>query len=136
MGDRGGCATGPYRTPTALGHSTKTGSYRSSTKYIKNKNKKPTGRLPKCKDKEHGPNERTEQNSRKRLNKMATSKLLDTEFKTLVVRMLKELSEVLSSLKKIQSETKYTLIKIKNNLQGNNSRVDEAEDQIDDMEHK
>ena len=31
---------------------------------------------------------------------------------------------------------KHTLIEIKNNLQGNNSRVDEAENQINDMEHK
>ena len=40
--------------------------------------------------------------------------------------MLKELSEDLDSIKKIQSETKKTLIEIKNNLQGNNSRVDES----------
>ena len=31
---------------------------------------------------------------------------------------------------------KDTLIEIKNNLQGNNSRVDEAEDQINDLEYK
>ena len=31
---------------------------------------------------------------------------------------------------------KNTLIEIKNNLQGNNSRVDEAENQISDLEHK
>ena len=31
---------------------------------------------------------------------------------------------------------KDTLTEIKNNLQGNNSRVDEAENQINDMEHK
>ena len=31
---------------------------------------------------------------------------------------------------------KDTLIKIKNNLQGNNSRVDEAENQINYLEHK
>ena len=37
--------------------------------------------------------------------------------------MLKELSEDLSSINKTQSETKDTLIEIKNNLQGNNSRV-------------
>ena len=67
---------------------------------------------------------------------MEISNLSDAEFKTLVIRMLKELTYDLNSIKKIQSETKYTLIKIKNNLQGNNSRVDEAEDQIDDMEHK
>ena len=29
-----------------------------------------------------------------------------------------------------------TLIEIKNNLQGKNSRLDEAENQINDMEHK
>ena len=31
---------------------------------------------------------------------------------------------------------KDTLIGIKNNLQGNNSRVDEAKNQINDLEHK
>ena len=31
---------------------------------------------------------------------------------------------------------KDSLIEIKNNLQGNNSRVDEAENQINDLEHK
>ena len=42
--------------------------------------------------------------------------LSDAEFKTLVIRMFKELSEDLSTIKKIQSETKDTLIEIKNNL--------------------
>ena len=55
---------------------------------------------------------------------------------TLFIRMLKELSEDLNSIKKIQSEMKDTLIEIKNNLQGNNSRVDETENQIDDLKHK
>ena len=63
----------------------------------------------------------------KELNKMETSNLSDAEFKTLVRRMLKELREDINSIKKTQSETKDTLIEIKNNLQGNNSRVDEAE---------
>ena len=31
---------------------------------------------------------------------------------------------------------KDTLIEIKNNLQGNNSRVDEAQNQINDSKHK
>ena len=52
------------------------------------------------------------------------------------IRILKELSEDLSSIKKIQSETKDTLTEIKNNLQGNNSRVDEAVNEINDLEHK
>ena len=74
---------------------------------------------------------------------MATSKLLDTEFKTLVIRVLSELSENFNSIKegmetirKNQSELKDTLIKIKNNLQGISSRVDEAENQISDLEYK
>ncbi|KAF6074950.1 hypothetical protein HJG60_009360 [Phyllostomus discolor] len=52
------------------------------------------------------------------------------------IRMLKELSEDLSSIKKTQSETKDTLIEIKNDVQGNNSRVDEAKNQTSDLEHK
>ena len=72
----------------------------------------------------------------KELNAMETSNLLDAELKTLVIRMLKELSEDLSSIKEIQSEMKDTLIEIKNNLQGNNNRLDEAENQINDLEHR
>ena len=72
----------------------------------------------------------------KELNKMEISNLSDAEFKTLFIRMLKELSEDLRSIKKIHSEMKDTVIEIKNNLQGNNSRVDEAENLINDLEHK
>ena len=67
---------------------------------------------------------------------MEISNLSDAEFKTLVVRMLKELSEDLSSIKKVKSKTKDMLIGIKNNLQGNYSRVDETKNQINDLEHK
>ena len=49
------------------------------------------------------------------INEMEISNLSDAEFKTLFVRMLKELSEDLSSIKKTQSEMKDTLIEIKNN---------------------
>ena len=50
--------------------------------------------------------------------------------------MLKEFSEDLNSIKMIQLEAKNTLIEIKNNLQGNNSRVEKAENQISDFKHK
>ena len=40
----------------------------------------------------------------KELNEMEISNLSDAEFKTLVIRMLQELNEDLSSIKKIQSE--------------------------------
>ena len=67
---------------------------------------------------------------------MEISNLSDAEFKTLIIRMLKELSWYFKSIKMIQSGMKETLIEIKNNLQGINSGVDEAEDQINDLEHK
>ena len=62
----------------------------------------------------------------KELHGMETSNLSDAEFKIQVIRMLKEISEDLNSIKNIHSEMKDTLIEIKNNLQGNNNRVDEA----------
>ena len=49
----------------------------------------------------------------KELNKMEISNLSDPEFKTLLITMLKELSEDLKSIKKIQSDMKDTLIEIK-----------------------
>ena len=52
------------------------------------------------------------------------------------MRMVKELSEDLDGIKKIQSETKDTLTEVKNNLHENNNRVDEAENQINDLEYK
>ena len=52
----------------------------------------------------------------KEINKMEIKQSSDAEFKTLGIRMLKELSEDLDSIKKIKSETKDTLIEIKNNL--------------------
>ena len=80
----------------------------------------------------------------KELDKMEISNLSDAEFKTLLIKMLKELSEEHSSIKKIQSEMKDSLTEIKNNLQGKNSRDTsrdlnlsfEAEIQINDMKHK
>ena len=53
----------------------------------------------------------------KELNEMEISNLSDAEFKTLVISMLKQLSEDLSSIKRTQSEMKDTLSEIKNNLQ-------------------
>ena len=72
---------------------------------------------------------------KKKLNKMEISNLTDAQFKSLVITLLKEHSEDVNNIEKIQSEMKDTLIEIKNNLQGNNSRVNKAEDQINDLEH-
>ena len=53
---------------------------------------------------------------------MKINNLSDAECKTLVIRMLKELSEDLNSVRNIQSETKDPLSEIKN--------------QINNLEHK
>ena len=71
----------------------------------------------------------------KELNEMDISNQSDAKLKTPLIRMLKELSEDLNSIKKTQSEMKDTLIKIKNNLQGINTRG-EAKNQICDLEHE
>ena len=52
----------------------------------------------------------------KELNKMEVSNLSDADFKTLFIRMLKDLSEDLRSIKKIHSEMKDILNEIKSNL--------------------
>ena len=47
---------------------------------------------------------------------MEINNLSDTEFKTLVTRMLKELIGYFDSIKKTQAEIKVTLNEIKKNL--------------------
>ena len=72
----------------------------------------------------------------KEVNKIEISNLSDAEFKTLVIRMLRELIGYFNSIKKTQAKINFTLSEIKNNLQVINSGVDEAENQINDLEHK
>ena len=73
---------------------------------------------------------------KKGLNKMETNNLCDTQFKSQIVRMLKELSEDLDSTERKQSEMRDTLIEMKNNLQGVNNKIDEVKNQISDLEYK
>ena len=61
----------------------------------------------------------------KELNEMEISYLTDAEFETLVIRMLKELTGYLNSIKETWVEMKVTLSEIKKNLQGTNSGRDE-----------
>ena len=51
----------------------------------------------------------------KEINVMERSNLSDAEFKTLVIRMLKELGRHFNSIKMIQSEMKEALTEIKTN---------------------
>ena len=67
---------------------------------------------------------------------MMIRNLLDVEFKTLVIRILKELTGYFNSIKKTQAEMKLTLSEIKKNVQGINSKVNEIKDQINDLEQK
>ena len=48
----------------------------------------------------------------KELNEMEINSLSDAEFKTLVIRMLKELIGYFQIIKKIQAEVKFTLSEI------------------------
>ena len=72
----------------------------------------------------------------KELKKMEISNLLDTKFKILVIRMLQELIGYFNAVRKTQEEMKVALSEIKKNLQGTNSGEDEAENHINDLEHK
>ena len=69
----------------------------------------------------------------KELNEMEIANLSDAEFKTLVIRMLKELTDYGNNIKE---GMKVTLSEIKKNLQGTNSEGKEAWIQINDGRHK
>ena len=82
--------------------------------------------------KKYGPNERIDQNSRKRTKRNENKESFRCRIQNTSYEDAQELREDLNSIKQIQSEMKDTLSEIKNNLQGNNSRVDEAENQINE----
>ena len=65
----------------------------------------------------------------KELSNEELHNLLDAEFKTLVVRMLTEITEFGHKMKAIQSE-------IKENIQGTNSEEKETRTQINNLEQK
>ena len=88
-----------------------------------------------------------EKSPEKELNEIEASNLPDIDFKTMIIRMLKELSEHFNKeiasikkeielIKKNQSEMKNTIPEMKTTLEGINSRLDEAEDQIRNLEDK
>ena len=66
----------------------------------------------------YNPNERMKQTSEKELNGTEIANLSDTEFKTLVIRILRELTEYGNNIKE---EVKITQSEINKNLQGTNS---------------
>ena len=70
------------------------------------------------------------------LNEIEIINLSDAEFKTLVIRLLREHIKYGNSIKKTQAEMKVALNEIKKNLQGTNSEGGEAKNQINGLEHK
>ena len=72
----------------------------------------------------------------KELTKMEITNPSDAGFKTLMIRMLKELIDYSNNIKKTREEMKITLSEMKKNLQETNSGGDEARIQINDLEHK
>ena len=64
---------------------------------------------------------------------MDIANLSDAEFKTLVIRMLRDLIEYGKSWRE---EMKATLSEIKKNPQGTNSKRKEAWGQVNELEHK
>ena len=57
---------------------------------------------------------------------LGATNLSDAEFKTLMIRMLQELTGYFNSIKKTQAEMKVTPSEIKKNLQGTSSGVHKA----------
>ena len=74
-----------------------------------------------------------EQNKTQKMNQTEIVNLLDVEFKTLLIRMLRELTEY---GKCIREEMKATLSEIKKNTQRTNSKGKEARVQGIDLAHK
>ena len=65
---------------------------------------------------------------------MEISNLSDAEFKTLVIRMVNELTGYFNSIRKTQAAMKVSLCEIKKNLQGTNSDGKETGTQISSLE--
>ena len=65
----------------------------------------------------------------KQLNEVEISSLSDAEFKTLVIRSLKELIEYCTSIKKTQAEMKVSLSKVKKNIKRELKRKEKASNQ-------
>ena len=84
--------------------------------------------------KEYGPNERTDQSSRKNATEQQRDSQPIIQFKTLV--MLQELTGYFNSIEKTQAAMNVALCEIQKNLQGTNSDRKETRTQINGLEQK
>ena len=87
-----------------------------------------------CQDKKNGPNERTDQSSRKiQLSNKEIANLSDAQFKTLVIRKVTQLVEFGH---KLDERMKAMLRETKENVQGTNTDGKETGTQINGMDQK
>ena len=87
-----------------------------------------------CQDKKNSPNERTDQSFRKNTtNDEEIANLSDAQFKTLVIRKLRDLAEFGH---KLDEKMKAMLCEIKENVQGTNSDGKETGTQINSVDQK
>ena len=100
---------------------------------LPNKQKQTQGGCQFEESKKYGPNERIDKTPEKELNETEITNLSDAELKTLMTRMLRDLTEYGNNTRE---EMKVTLSDIKRNLQGTNSGEVEAENQVNKLEHK
>ena len=70
------------------------------------------------------------------LSNKEIANLSDAQFKTLVIKMLQELTGYFNSTKKTQAAMKVALCEIKKNLQGTNSDKKETRIQINSLDQK
>ena len=75
-------------------------------------------------------------NKKIQLSDEEIANLSDAEFKTLVIRMLHELTGYFKSIKRTQAAMKVALCEIKKNVQGTNSERKETRTQINNLDQK
>ena len=83
--------------------------------------------------KKYGPNERTDQDTRKRAKHEEIDNLSDAGFKTLVIRIF---TEIVEYGHKIEEKAKAMQNEIKENVQGTNSVGKETETEINSVDRK
>ena len=65
---------------------------------------------------------------------METSNLADIKFKVMIIRILNCMKKDIETIKRDQSEKKNAISEVNNTLGGISSKLDEAEDQISNLE--
>ena len=77
-----------------------------------------------------------EQENSPELYKMEASNLSDREFRAMIIKILNSMKKDIVIIKNDQSEIKNAISETENTLEGINSRLGEAVDQISDLEDK